>query len=35
MIYGVDVVIIGPATVATPIWDKAEAMDLSVHSNLL
>jgi hypothetical protein len=30
MLYVVDVVVIDPATVATPIWDKAEKMDLSV-----
>jgi NAD(P)-dependent dehydrogenase (short-subunit alcohol dehydrogenase family) len=31
MLYGVDVVVIDPASVATPIWDKAEALDLSPY----
>jgi len=31
MIYGVDVVVIGPGAVATPIWDKAEQMDLEPY----
>lgn len=29
MPYGVDVVLIGPGSVATPIWDKAESIDFS------
>lgn len=29
---GVDVVVIDPATVATPIWDKAESLDLSAYA---
>jgi len=33
MLYGVDVVVIDPASVATPIWDKAEALDLSVYAD--
>jgi NAD(P)-dependent dehydrogenase (short-subunit alcohol dehydrogenase family) len=33
MLYGVDVVVIEPAVVATPIWDKAETLDLSVYAN--
>ena len=33
MLYGVDVVVIDPAYVATPIWDKAEKIDISVYSN--
>jgi short-subunit dehydrogenase len=26
MIYGVDVIIIAPGAIATPIWDKADAL---------
>jgi NAD(P)-dependent dehydrogenase (short-subunit alcohol dehydrogenase family) len=33
MLYGIDVVIIGPGSVATPIWDKAEKVDLSIYAN--
>ncbi|MBK8782072.1 MAG: SDR family oxidoreductase [Anaerolineales bacterium] len=29
MLYGIDVIIIGPGAVATPIWGKAEVVDLS------
>jgi NAD(P)-dependent dehydrogenase (short-subunit alcohol dehydrogenase family) len=29
MIFGIDVTIVGPGFVATPIWDKAEAIDFS------
>jgi NAD(P)-dependent dehydrogenase (short-subunit alcohol dehydrogenase family) len=32
MIYGIDVVIVGPGAVKTPIWDKAEAMDVSAYA---
>jgi len=31
MIYGIDVIIIGPGTVATPIWDKADELDTSIY----
>jgi NAD(P)-dependent dehydrogenase (short-subunit alcohol dehydrogenase family) len=31
MLYGIDVIIIGPGSVATPIWDKAEAVNLSTN----
>lgn len=31
MLYGIDVIIVGPGAVATPIWDKAEAIDLSPY----
>ncbi len=33
MLYGIDVVIIGPGAVATPIWDKAEQLDISPYTN--
>jgi NAD(P)-dependent dehydrogenase (short-subunit alcohol dehydrogenase family) len=32
MLYGIDVIIIGPGPVATPIWDKAEATDISSYA---
>ena len=31
MLYGIDVIIIGPGSVATPIWDKAEKVDISSY----
>ncbi|CAL5221917.1 g4187 [Coccomyxa viridis] len=33
MIYGIDVIIVGPGAVATPIWDKAEAQDVSMYDD--
>ena len=33
MLYGIDVIIIGPGSVATPIWDKAEQEDLSLYAD--
>ena len=33
MLYGIDVIIIGPGSVATPIWDKAEQADVSMYAN--
>jgi NAD(P)-dependent dehydrogenase (short-subunit alcohol dehydrogenase family) len=33
MIYGVDVIVIAPGAVATPIWDKGDAIDLSRFAN--
>jgi len=33
MLYGIDVIIIGPGSVATPIWDKAEQADLSIYAD--
>ena len=33
MIYGVDVIIIAPGAIATPIWDKADAIDVSRFAN--
>ncbi len=32
-IYGIDVVVIGPGAIVTPIWDKAEATDDSAYAN--
>src|SRR6266542_1762579 len=32
MLYGIDVIIIGPGAVATPIWDKAEQIDTSIYA---
>lgn len=33
MLYGIDVIIIGPGSVATPIWDKAEKADISMYAH--
>ena len=33
MLFGIDVIIIGPGSVATPIWDKAEEADNSFYAN--
>jgi len=33
MLYGIDVIVVGPGAVATPIWDKAENVDLSMYEN--
>ena len=33
MIFGIDVAIVGPGFVATPIWDKAEEIDLGPYAN--
>lgn len=32
ILYGIDVVIVGPGAVKTPIWDKAEALDTSAYA---
>jgi NAD(P)-dependent dehydrogenase (short-subunit alcohol dehydrogenase family) len=29
MLFGIDVIVVAPGSVATPIWDKAEAMDIT------
>ena len=33
MLYGIDVVIVGPGAVATPIWDKAQEVDLAPYAH--
>src|SRR5271170_3770473 len=33
MLFGIDVIIIAPGAVKTPIWGKAEELDLSVYRN--
>ena len=33
MIYGIDVIAIGPGSVLTPIWDKAEAADETIYAS--
>lgn len=33
MIYGVDVIVLAPGAIATPIWDKADAIDVTRYDN--
>ena len=33
MIHGIDVIVVAPGAVATPIWDKAEEIDVSRYAN--
>ena len=33
MIYGVDVIVIAPGAIATPIWDKADSIDVTRYAN--
>lgn len=33
MLFGIDVIIVAPGAVKTPIWSKAEEVDLSVYAN--
>lgn len=33
MLYGIDVIIVGPGSIATPIWDKAEQEDVSMYAD--
>lgn len=33
LIYGIDVIIVGPGAVATPIWDKAAQIDTSAYAH--
>ncbi|HKD75167.1 MAG TPA: SDR family oxidoreductase [Ktedonobacterales bacterium] len=32
MLYGIDVIVVEPGAVATPIWDKAESVDVSAYA---
>ena len=31
LLYGIDVIVIGPGSVVTPIWDKAESADINAY----
>jgi short-subunit dehydrogenase len=33
MFYGIDVIIVAPGSVSTPIWDKAEQFDISAYAD--
>ncbi len=33
MLYGIDVIIVGPGAIATPIWDKADEVDVTPYAN--
>jgi short-subunit dehydrogenase len=33
MLFGIDVIMIAPGAVKTPIWDKAEEIDISAYQN--
>jgi NAD(P)-dependent dehydrogenase (short-subunit alcohol dehydrogenase family) len=33
MLYGIDVILVGPGPIATPIWDKADQVNLSHYQN--
>ncbi|MDE2184325.1 MAG: SDR family oxidoreductase [Alphaproteobacteria bacterium] len=33
MIFGIDVIVVAPGAVATPIWDKADAVDVSPYAD--
>ncbi len=33
MIFGIDVIVVAPGAVATPIWDKGESLDVSQYGN--
>jgi NAD(P)-dependent dehydrogenase (short-subunit alcohol dehydrogenase family) len=33
LLYGIDVIVIGPGPVKTPIWDKAETVDTAAYQN--
>ncbi|HEY1631646.1 MAG TPA: SDR family NAD(P)-dependent oxidoreductase [Rhizomicrobium sp.] len=33
MVFGIDVIVVAPGAVATPIWDKADSVDVSRYAN--
>src|SRR5262249_37703350 len=33
LLFGIDVIVVAPGAVATPIWDKADAVDVSAYAN--
>lgn len=33
MVFGIDVIIVAPGAVATPIWDKADQVDVNIYAN--
>lgn len=33
ILYGIDVIVIGPGAIATPIWDKADEVDVTPYAN--
>ncbi|HEY5085369.1 MAG TPA: SDR family oxidoreductase [Rhizomicrobium sp.] len=33
MIFGIDVIVVAPGAVATPIWDKADSVDPNIYAN--
>ncbi|HWA00920.1 MAG TPA: SDR family NAD(P)-dependent oxidoreductase [Caulobacterales bacterium] len=33
MLYGIDVIVVGPGAIATPIWDKADETELAKYAN--
>ena len=33
ILYGIDVIVVGPGPVVTPIWDKAEQVDMSMYGD--
>lgn len=33
ILFGIDVIVVGPGAIATPIWDKADALDVSPLAN--
>ena len=33
MVFGIDVIVVAPGAVATPIWDKADQVDVNIYAN--